>query len=182
MRPRLLLLALLVVGCTPKPRYQGDKVIGNFLFTATPPNPPTCELQPSDAGPFQFAGVFSYDSRKQVLYLDTDGDTSDDHTGSLSGAHFVLHGSADRDLGCGVPVTIDEILEGDLYPQLDGGCAAVQGDGGGSNVIGDGGVDSLVEAALACGRLTDTPRPLAADSGATCQLCTIEYTLTAVHQ
>lgn len=185
MRPVPVVLAVaLCCGCSTQPKYQGDVVLGSFAFTATR-DLDDCAFDQGDAGPplsdprFTFNGVFSFDSARGVLFLDTDGVREDDHVGTLQGAHFVLVGHALRDLRCGAPTAIDETLEGDLYPVgsvPDGGCSALPPDGG-PRAFGDGGVRSLVPV-LACGALTDAVRP----DGGGCAACTIHHQLQAVRQ
>jgi hypothetical protein len=187
-RPRMRLVTLLALaltaGCSTQPKYQGDVVLGSFAFSAVQ-DADDCPFDFGDAGPrisdpsFRFSGVFSYDSARSVLFLDTDGVREDDHVGTLTGTHFVLLGHALRDLRCGAPTPIEETLEGDLFPSGvigDGGCEGLSPDAGPLQ-FGDGGVRTLVPV-VACGSLGDAVHP---DAGG-CPTCSIHYRLQAVRQ
>lgn len=169
----LVALALAATACSSKPRYQGDVVFGSYNFDARPVED-TCNVT-GDAG-FTFTGVLSYDTQKAKLYLDTDGDWQDDHAGTLSGIHYVLEGHGKRDLGCGTPIPIDEVLEGDLFPSAPaGGCDAGWGDGGSGVDIDAGDIHQFVPTA-SCGELRDDASGLDG-GGSGCGVCRIRYQL-----
>ncbi|MBS2027919.1 MAG: hypothetical protein JST54_08460 [Deltaproteobacteria bacterium] len=184
MRTLTLAMALVAAGCSTTPQYQGDVVLGAFSFNGTVLQD-TCNLLDGGfaAGGFAFVGVLSYDSAKQELFLDTDGDPKDDHVGSLSGRHFVLTNSAQRETHCNYPVNVVETLQGDLL-DVPGGCASLLPDGGLPDGGGvepfDGGVKDL-SASVACGTVIDVSAD-ATDGGVLCGGCTLSYQLTATLQ
>jgi hypothetical protein len=190
----LALAALVASGCSAKTQYQGDQVIGSYGFQATLVSD-DCHVTVSDGGAgFGFSGVFSYSSASQQLFLDTDGNTDDDHVGTLVGRHFSVQNSAFRDLGCGDEIRVVETIEGDLFQQLDGigGCDTLLADGG----LPDGGAvpdagfvknnaaDPANIPTSVCGVIGDVApaAPPPADGGPACGGCQIVYRLSGTLQ